>query len=162
MDLWDLSQNAEPMSLDDFWDRVERARSMAQEESRPPHETLALALSLDEIESIASFKNRFDELSAEANRDDVHRVLGGSDDGFHYNISGAISQGREAYEALMAAPGSFKNHVGEYEIFEYAAYRAAEEPERGALRAEALARLESATLEKSLPSPALSKASPRM
>lgn len=141
------------MSLDDFWRRIDEAKKIHQTHGIRPHEALALRLSLDSVAMVASFEERFFDLSQQAKRKDIHNVLGGSDDGFTDNISEVISLGRSAYESLIHNPGAFGHSISGYETFAYASQDAAHPAQRDALRSKALALFEANLLEDIISAP---------
>lgn len=147
---YETMNDVDALDPEDFWVMIETSRAISKSDGIPHHDALAQTLSLSAPSEIVRFQNMFYALSSQANSDAVHDIIGGSDDVFHYGISGLISMGRDSYESLLADPNGFKAQVAEYEIFEYAAFYAFEEPTRARLQAVALARQEREILEGSL------------
>ena len=139
------------MALDDFWGWINDAKMIAGFHGMPLHEALALRLVVAPVAWVESFDERFMALQSSARRDDIHDVLGGSDDAFGDNIAFVISLGREAYEELIADPASFGCFVSEYEVFAHAAHKALDKDFRKKHGPRAMSVLESAILGVALP-----------
>jgi hypothetical protein len=145
--IWDEIDHAGCMHDDAFWSFIEESKRISIAEGLRQNIALGQILALETPETCAQFLHAFIGFSNQANNDNVYALLGGSDDGFHYRISGLIAMGREDYESATSRPKSFRKRVEDFEVFEYAASDAYEEPSRGALRAQGLARREKALLE---------------
>lgn len=162
MNYWDSIKLAPIMEVDDFWRRIEEARTVSNHHRMPMHEALAIRLSLDTLDEVAQFQERFRELESAVDRPDVHEVLGGTDDEFADNIAEVIANGRHEYESLRRAPASFTSLISGYEEFAYASSEACEEPTRSKLRRKALSTIESALLESMTKRPSAAKAASRL
>ena len=153
MDIWEMSAQAELLELNVFWNLIEQSRLISKKERIPHDVALAQLLSLNARSTVARFSKSFYELSMQANNDKVYDVIGGSDDGFHYRISGLISMGQALYDGVISNPKKFKGPILDYEIFEYAAHKAFEEPSRSQLQTRARARHEQVALSALIPNP---------
>jgi hypothetical protein len=92
----DESQFIPPMPEDRFWALVELSGGDADKMK-------SLLLWFPKEHSIA-FNLRLGEVVEQLDRDDIHDVTDGSDDGFLYARLRIVSRGREYYEAVLANP----------------------------------------------------------
>ena len=103
------------MTIDEFWDIVERVHASA------PHDMAAKCLSLEKellqlpVEEILAFERHFGECFARANQWDIwgaaYVIHGGcSDDGFTDFRSTLISLGRRPFEAALADADSLAKY----------------------------------------------------
>jgi hypothetical protein len=76
-------------------------------------------------EDSITFDLRLDEVLERLDREDIHDVSDGSDDGFLYARFWIVSQGREYYEAALANPSTAQDaEDADNEQFYYSALRA--------------------------------------
>jgi len=113
----DESQFIPPMPEDRFWALVEMSGGDADKMK-------AILLSFPKEDSIA-FDLWLDEALERLDREDIHDVTDGSDDGFLYARLWIVSQGREYDEAALGDPSKAENaEDADNEQFYYAAMRA--------------------------------------
>ncbi|HEY7020185.1 MAG TPA: aminotransferase class I/II-fold pyridoxal phosphate-dependent enzyme [Ktedonobacterales bacterium] len=98
-----------PIEEDRFWALVEMSGGDADKMQ-------SILLWFPKEDSIA-FDLRLGESYSRLDRDDIHAVTGGSDDGFLYIRLWIVSQGREYYEAVLADPSKAQDHENEQFLY---------------------------------------------
>ncbi len=103
------------MTRDDFWKLISRTISAEALEEADLSE-LEAALATMSAEEIVSFDDHFSKLHSESYGwplwGAAYIINGGcSDDGFDYFRGWLIAQGRDVFEAALAAPDSLVDHV---------------------------------------------------
>ena len=101
-----------------FWHTVETAQGSAEKLKQ-----ILLTFSKEEI---ISFHQHLDEAMYQLDREDIHEITDGSEDGFEYARLWIVSQGRRYFEAVLHDP-NFAEEDEENEPFGYAAQEAYEE-----------------------------------
>jgi hypothetical protein len=93
-----MSESIEPMTEDRFWALVEESGGDAGKMTK--------ILTWLPKEEIIAFELRFGILLYLLDREDIHDVTDGSDDGFLYARCWIISQGRAYCESVLADPSN--------------------------------------------------------
>jgi hypothetical protein len=117
-----MGETIEPMRADRFWALVEMSGSDADK--------MTHMLMWFPKEDIIAFDMRLDEVLYLLDREVIHDVTGGPDDGFLYVRLWIISRGREYVAAVLADPQAApheEDDPDENEDFMYAAMKAYEE-----------------------------------
>lgn len=105
-----------------FWQIVAGAQGSAEKLKR-----LLLACSKEEM---VSFHQLLDEMLYQLDREDIHEITDGSDDGFEYIRLWIVSQGRSYFEEVLQDPTQAPRDADEEqenEAFGYAVWEAYEE-----------------------------------
>ena len=110
------------MAEDQFW-------TLVAESGGDAHKLVGFLTGLS-WEEIIAFDMRLDEAMYQLDRQDIHEITDGSDDGFEFVRLWIISRGREYFESVLRDPDNaphFADNDEENEDFGYAATDAYEE-----------------------------------
>jgi hypothetical protein len=116
------AEGATPMNEELFWQIVASAQGSA--------EKLKQRLLACSKEEMVSFHQLLDEVLYQLDREEIHEITDGSDDGFEYVRLWIVSQGRSYFEAVLQDPAQAPHDADENqenEAFGYAAREAYEE-----------------------------------
>ncbi len=110
------------MTEEQFWNIVAESQGSAN--------TLKRLLVKLPKEAIIAFDALLDEALYQLDREDIHNVTDGSDDGFEYVRLWIVSQGHQYFESVLRDPANAPHYADEEqenEAFGYAAWKAYEE-----------------------------------